>query len=75
MIIMAYLLRLLSSLFNAVFILARRWERWTLRREAERLAGAGLAIKEAAHVLKVAEIVAERRPEDDAARRLRDGSF
>jgi hypothetical protein len=74
MIIMASLLRLLSSLFNALFILARQWERWTLRREAERLVGVGLAIKEASHVRKGAEIVAERRPEDDAARRLRDGS-
>ena len=69
------LLRLVSSLLNVVFVLTRQWERWTLRREAERLAGAGFATQEAAHVRKVAEIVAEHRPDDDAARRLRDGTF
>jgi hypothetical protein len=70
---MSSLFRLLSSLFNAVVILTRQWERLTLRREVER--GAGLATQEAAHVRKVAEIVAEHRPDDDAARRLRDGTF
>jgi hypothetical protein len=72
---MASLLHLLSSLFSVLLTLTRQWERWVMRREAERLAGAGLAIQEAERVRKTAEIVAERRPDDDAARRLRDGTF
>jgi hypothetical protein len=69
------MLSLLSGRFSIFAALTKLWERWALRREARRLAEADLVTQEAEHSRKAAEIVAEHRSDDDAARRLRDGTF
>lgn len=71
---MASLLRLLFAALPILRMVMRWAEQRRLKKEAAKLAEDTLRKEEAHAAKRINEVMAERRPDDDAARRLRDGT-
>jgi hypothetical protein len=71
---MTGVVRLLLAALPILRMLMRWAEQRRIKKEATKIATDALKQEEARASKQIAETMAERRPDDDAARRLRDGT-
>lgn len=72
---MTSLLRLLPTIFSILSTLIAWWERAKVKAETRKEVAAEIATQNAEIANEAASIVAEHRPDNDAADRLSDGRF
>lgn len=72
---MATFLKIIPGLLALANLLAKAFNTWKARREARKEIAGEVAVTEVKAANAVTEVMAERRPDDDAARRMRDGTF
>lgn len=72
---MVALLKAIPGLLLILKLVTNIFTNWKAKRDARRELEGEIAKQEVKAANAVTEIMAERRPDDDAARRMRDGSF